>query len=164
MNPHAIRIDGDYVRQFGQGSVAEAARSLKLLNAIKVTCGALRAQTDSLISQAAGVHSVIDEINKQRLDGRLGDDATVDAFRRAQGFVERLLDRLESRREIAKRDPQLNEDDGVIEAFDAAIDAARDFHNALSELIFAILENDADISERGAVHDSADDLIAELNR
>jgi hypothetical protein len=65
----------------------------------------------------------------------------------------------------ALRDPLLRDDDGVVDAYDEAIEAVCDWHDALDVLADCVLEIEADHGGAGSpAFDSADDLIAALRR
>jgi hypothetical protein len=155
-------IDGDYVGQLGRGELSAASRTLDVLAAIDQTCGALRAETDAMRLHERRLHEVIGQINALPPGPELEPAARLDVFRAAQALLEQAVESLQHRCEAASRAPELREDDGVVDAYEAAIAAARELHAAIGELVFAVLEHDADRSPAGPVFASADELIAAL--
>ena len=164
MDSKAFNIDRDYVAEVGRRSEAESARSLELLDAIEVTCGVLHAQADWMEREFQAVHDLVARINARPLPQMDANGSTVALLRKGQEHVAKIIESMALKRGFAERDPRLREGDGVIEAYDRAIEVAREYHNALDELIFAILESDADVSQQSATYSSADELLTALKR
>lgn len=162
---HAF-ADADFLRQIEQ-QVGEAGRRLELLAAIEQTCGALRAHANFSRSEARRVRELAERLNGLPLDASAAlaaeAQAAADAFRAAQAVAQRVVAGMRVRREAAIHDPLLRDDDGVVDAYDEAIEAVCDWHDALGALADCVLEIEADHSgPRSPAFDSADELIAAL--
>jgi cytochrome c556 len=160
--------DADFLRRIEQ-QVDEAGRRLEVLAAIEQTCGALRADADLFRSEARRVHDLASKLNAlaPRDTAAIGAEAQAAAavFRAAQDLAQRAVAYLRSSREAARRDPRLRDDDGVVDAYDEAIDAVCDWHDALDALADCVLEIEADHAGAGSpAFESADDLIAALRQ
>jgi hypothetical protein len=76
----------------------------------------------------------------------------------AQQHTKKLHQVLIRRRESARADPRLTEDDGVADEFTATISIVGDLHNNLNTLRWTIMEHDADRSKIIGRFDSAEKL------
>jgi hypothetical protein len=164
---HAF-ADADFLRRIEQ-QVGEAGRRLEVLAAIEQTCGALRAGADLFRSESRRVHDLVARLNGLPPDASAAiaaeANAAAAAFRAAQSSARGALAIMRSKREDALRDPQLRDDDGVVDACDEAIEAVCDWHDALDVLADCVLEIEADHADAGSpAFESAEDLIAALRR
>ena len=160
------RVSPGYVAAFGRDLCEGTHRRLDLLNAIEETCGALRFQVDQVRGQIRDVMSLAERINRhagtEQLDPS-GDGVAI--YERTQDGIAGYARELEVRRASAVRDPDLREDDEVVEAFDEMIAAEHELHGAIGDLIVAITEHDADRSPKvGEPVASADELFTLLRR
>lgn len=130
-------------------SQAATARSLDLLadirstiESMELTSGVLRAFEAFAVKACA------------KLAGAgcpLDPNGVLDAvLEKASSEVHELYNSLIARRESARRDDRLKEEDGIEDAFTDAIAASADLHNAIEELRFLVAENDVDCEEHKA--------------
>ncbi|NIE68210.1 hypothetical protein [Burkholderia sp. Ax-1719] len=157
-----IRNEISHLRSFGQFVEFQAARSVELLAAIDDVIYACWAERDQLISLTGTAHEFIQAL--KRAKGPLDQDGSalvkLEAARDALGCSFEAHSEL---RATAAQNPELHEDDGVVEAFDGLLDALAAAHNALNDLCWALGEHEADFDKvAGGKHTSAADLIAAL--
>ncbi len=150
-------------------ALSEEARSLDLLRAIEETIDSLAWMRSRLDGDSELVESTIATINESahvviRLDA---DGSVCASLQEAQSVVEALHKDMAGRRDAACLAGELRENDGVIEAYDEAIDAAARLHNAINTVRWCIMEHDADLcaEAQGTIHgpDDIDRMIADLH-
>lgn len=147
---------------FCHEAASESARSLDLLRSIDNTlsflnrlAAQLRADTSHAKKGIAIVKALPVECDP--------DNTILESINKAQSATSDLYDELVSRRNAAKGDNRLAEDDGIEEAYTEAIAAAADVHNNLNSLRWAIGEHDADLSPVSKPFTNAADLIKNLS-
>lgn len=138
-----LDIERTELRAFTDGVRAEAARNLDLLRAIDTTLtwldrliGVLRADitfAEKINASLDTIHGVIDP-----------DDTLHGLLEKAQSMVEQVYQELIAKRQSARDDLRLCEDDGIDASYTEAIAAAADLHNALNTLRWNIGEHDVD--------------------
>jgi hypothetical protein len=165
MNNDLLR-QGDAGVSCASGLQAYASRTLDLLQLIEKTVGRLQADTDLLRVWSDDVRRVIastaaaDHGREIDPDGR-----TAYLLRKGAAAAKRMHAEQIARRESARADPDLRDDDGVVEAFSAFIDAVAEVHNLLEDLLDTIETLDAERSPViGGTFGSADDLVADMLR
>lgn len=130
----------------GDDVTTGAQRSIRLLDAIDETIGALCYEQKMLGSAADFIKSIVDELRAAPPDVPLDVGGDVDqTLLKAQETVERLYDRLVEQRQAARRDLRLRDDDGVVDEFTRAIEVVADLHNTLNEVRWIIMEHNADL-------------------
>lgn len=93
-------------------------------------------------------------------DGRIAD-----LLRKGAAAAQRMHAEQVARRESARADPDLREEDGVVEAFSAFVDALAEVHNLLEDLRDTIETLDAERSPVvGRAFGSADELVEDMLR
>lgn len=157
-----IRSEVSRLRSFGQLVEFEANRSVELLKAIDDTiyaCCVLREHVDTLAGAAAEQIQAI-----KRADGPIDPDGKIlrqlehgrDAF---SSSYETLL----KKRNLAAQAPELNPDDGVVEAIEMLMDSVSAAHNIVNELCWVLGEHEADRDEvLEGEYSTAEDLIKAL--
>jgi hypothetical protein len=162
----ASKVSPGYVAAFGRQLYAGTHRDLDFLNTIEEICGALRYYTDSLRGQIRDVIALTEKIGQRTSNGQLDPSGVaLSNYEQSQDAIASYVRDLVARRESAVNDPDLRDDDGVVEAYDEMIAAERDLHAALGDLIGALAEHDADRSAKiGAPAKSAEELIGLLRR
>ena len=157
-----IDIERIELRDFTVSVQAVAARSLGLLRDIESTLtwlermvGQLR--TDALF--AAKMREGIEDIGGVLdPDGELETDLWT-----AQTSVGDLCNLLKEKRNSARSDRQLTDEDGIDEAYTDAISHAADLHNAIDELRFEIGVHDGMLSpSTGPATADVDELFARI--
>lgn len=159
--PDKLNIERTELREFTAGVRADAARSLELLRDIESTLTWLERLSGNLHTDAVfaekmntGLSSVI---------GVIDPDASIqEALAQTQEDVSALYDLLIAKRQNAREDCQLTEEDGIEEAFTAAIAQAADLHNAINSLRWNIGEHDVDASPKQLSKAYSADAIDEM--
>lgn len=142
--------------------VSDAQRSLHLLRDIETTIQALCYDRTRFEGVAKFAHAVAEAFR----NGRIKRDKPFDpegkaeeSLLRAQEAARKLYDRLIERRDAARQDERLADEDGVVDEFTRTIVVMADLHNGLNELRWAIGEYDADIAKgSGPILGSAREL------
>jgi hypothetical protein len=160
----ASEVSTGYVAEFGRRLCEGTQRDLNVLSTIEETCGALTCYAEWLRGQVRDAASLIERINRRTAPTQLDPSGrAISSFEQSQDALSGTARELTKGREAAAADPSLHDDDAVLEAYDEAISAVRDFHTVLGELILALAEHDADRSPKtGSPVTSADELIAQL--
>lgn len=157
------RTDVTRLRSFSQKIEYKASRSLDLLKAIDDTidaCDALREIVTPVPGEVQQFLATLEEADRA-VDR---DGLILAKLEHARDFLgEAYRERL-GRRASAAADPELNEDDGVVEAYDHLLSALEEAHNSLNELCWALGEHDADYDEvLDGEFSSAEDLITAMH-
>ncbi|MEI2699540.1 MAG: hypothetical protein V9E94_14840 [Microthrixaceae bacterium] len=125
-----------------------AARSLDLLRAIESTLDGLDHLADRLHADTAFAEKAFAGLD--RAGGAIdADEKLQGALEFAQGKVAELHHVLVGKRQHARDDCQLREEDGIEAAYCRAIAAAADLHNAINALRWNIGEHDIDAQPAG---------------
>lgn len=158
INSDAVRLSRN-AREFSADVRVDAARSLELLRAIDSTVDWLSRVRAKLDIDIVFARATVDRVNALSPVATLDDEGvTCAALEEGQEMIRELHDLFVAKRKSARRDPNLREDDGVVEAYDAAVDSAADLHDALETLRQCILEHDADCSRATCRTYAASDL------
>ena len=145
MSETAINVLG-----FGQYLVDKhsRARSLHFLKAIDKTIETLSIMTSRMDDDAREAKLFLDEINS------IDADFIIESVDETSGNLEKYLDNnkkllkiLKGKRRCANEDSNLLDHDGVVEAFDDAIEACVNVTNTIEELRWALLEHNADAEQ-----------------
>lgn len=162
------RIQPGVLRFVAEGSAHDSARSLDLLRDIEMTVEVndiLTEQFETITGRNKHATEVICTKTPADMGDALDRDGSVQGLLdRTLSVLEQLQDHIQAKRQSAIEDQQLRTDDGVVESFDKVIDSIRDAHEATNELIWAVLEHDADcspLSGKGPFT-SVDDLLAAI--
>ncbi len=144
-----------------------AARSLTLLRDIEHTLNWLGHRTRMFDTLTAFADQVNNELD--RIDGVIdADGALTPAMEEAQGDIEEVYRALIAKRQSARDDRRLCEDDGVEAAYTETIAAAADLHNSINRLRWNIGEHDVDAaphaSDPAMVAHSPEDVERILNQ
>lgn len=141
-----------------------AARSLALLQAIELTVTSLASDTEvfNLFAKHASdlAKGLVETEHAELLDK---DGATAAKFKAGAEAIARLHARAIRRRDAARKDGRLTDEDGVEDAFDAYIASLADFHNEV-ESLRELMENLDSLKEPALpeVFTDVDALIASL--
>ncbi|MFV3368438.1 hypothetical protein ACNFH5_09675 [Pseudomonas sp. NY15435] len=122
----------------------ETARSLELLRQIDGTVEALvllRRQMDAL-SEAFG--SLLSRFNNNPPTGPIPEDVVVPTLEESQDSLRKMHAELARRSACAKADTVLTLDDGVVDAYEQAIDAVISLNQVIEQTRWALLEHNAD--------------------
>lgn len=153
---HAMEAYSAYLRD-------GTARSLSLLRDIDLaidTCDMLRREHDAHIG-------LFDACVKKlhRLEAPLPEEAVLPHLEQAQVSLEESYNELKLRRRSAVQAPELQEDDGVVEAFDMLLETVSSLHNKIEEVRWAVLEHNADMdkSSKSCVLTDPEDIASFLH-
>ena len=139
------------VRQFCESVSESTTKNIRLLKAIEQTVDWLawlqkRAQADTEFARRAVDHlKTCERLKPIDLDGTLGT-----LFEEVESGLKGLHQILMKKRDAARSALELEGDhkSDVVDEYSAAIDAASDLHNVMSDLHWAIGEHDAYFSPR----------------
>lgn len=127
-------------------SQAATARSIDVLADIDSTIEAMELTSDMLRAFEAFAVKACAKLAKAGCP--LDPNGVLNALlEKASCEVHELYNTLIERRESARRDDRLQQEDAIEEAFTEAIAASADLHNAIEELRFIVAENDVDCEE-----------------
>lgn len=136
-----------------------ATRDLDLLNTIDRTIDSLSVENEVLNYHLGIVRHEIERVKNVASEIDPNDEVIplLEGLRDGLGGG---YQRLITRRESARHDPRLDENDGVVEAYSALIATVADLHNAINDLCWAIGEHDADLSPvMPGSFDNVEDLL-----
>lgn len=138
-----LDIERTELREFSAGVQADAARSLELLRAIESTLVWLERLTGQLRTDAAFAEKV--DAGLEKIIGVIDPDNSIQgALEATQQDVEKLYQVLIEKRHHGRNDHQLNEEDGIEDAYTDAIAQAAELQNAINTLRWNIGEHDTD--------------------
>lgn len=140
--------------------VSDARRSLDLLRDIETTIQALCYERARLEALAKFTHSAAERMRSVKRVKPLDPDGKAEKkLLKAQEITRDLYNRLIEKRQYARQDDRLTEEDGVVEEYTRNIAVVADLHNGLNELRWAIGEHDADLAKgSGPILGSAEEL------
>jgi len=148
----SVPADLETLDRLSSDIVSDAQRSVQLLRAIETTIRALCYERTKFEAAAKFVHQFAEAVKAaKRGKTELDPKGVVEKnLLDAQSAVHKLYDELIEKRQSARDDHRLTEEDGVAEEYTTAIAVVADLHNGLNELRWAIGEYDADVAPRGA--------------
>lgn len=138
-------------------------RSVALLDAIEQTVTLLRGDTEVLVflaNQAKEVTSNLSGIEPATVidsDGSISESLVKLCTQLGHDYVIAI-----AKRDAARSDPQLTQDDGVEDAYTQHIDALADLHNAIENLRESMEVHDARLSPVVGSYANVDDLFVAL--
>jgi len=131
----------------------ESLRSLQVLRAIEDTISALtydRKFYKEFAEVAEGFAKNVKGGNPVKILDPNGDlEATL---ARAQQAAKDLYESLITRRSLAEEDPEVNDEDELVDEFTRTISVLADLHNKINDLRWAVGEHDADLEKPGSKH------------
>jgi len=149
------------------GYVCEQAgeTSLKILKAVDETVDSLVAdqrELNGLMAVALNLIETVNHCERQTMIDPEGDGA--DSGEKAEAALREAVVQLENKRAAAVADPELNGDheNAVVDEYTRTIEAAKNLHDALATLRWAVMEHDADLDSSEEATTDAEDLIARL--
>lgn len=151
------------LKAFGYQVRGDAARDLELLRDIETTLDALDIELEraSQLNQAA---EKFIELVKKSASSTIGDDTDLVAlFDSARDTVGRAHKMFGERHQCALNAPELDDDDGIVEAYECLMSATATLHNNLNTLSWLIGEHEADLDETlPGAYGNADDLFSAM--
>lgn len=160
-----LHLDRDTLRDFGRRVVEEAGRELGLLDAIEATLDRLRFEEKMFGALAEHADYIAERLYSAKSNGNPIDPQgeMAQLFESAQSLADRYHQQLTHKRDVAKADSRLCDDDCIVDAFNNAIAVAADLHNAINRLRWAIGEHDANLEKpKGKVFTDVDALFADM--
>lgn len=141
-----------------------AQRSIALIDTIDGVIDALRGDTELFRFMAEQGQKMAQAIKCSERDTPIDSDGAISGhLREAAAKMLMGYNRAIAQRESARLDPELREDDGVVEAFTDLIGALADSHNSLEDLREAMETKDAMISAAtGEVYTDVDKMFADM--
>lgn len=142
-----------------------AQRNLHLLRAINDTLESLGADAAFFTALAKEIERFDEFLRSEQPSVRVdADGRVVGSLEEAIRICERMHDVLSRKRVAAQGDPQLREEDGVVDAFDDCLDAVAQLHHATTDLREWIITHDAILeAPLPGTFDSVDDLLHALD-
>jgi len=138
-------MSGDLCLDAGKASavrlIEQAHRSLDFLQAIEKTIDCLAANTKIIEFLNDEIHAFIDELPADKPLDPAGQASAL--LGKAAGSAMRIYEDAIGRRQNARMDHRLTDEDGVEEAYSGLIAAAADLHNMLEGLRAAVETSDA---------------------
>lgn len=138
--------------------------SLRLLNTIERTVASLskeQGQLENLIRLITSHTPSEDCQNDDMIDP---EDRVTEKLLETEGLLEERITTIESMRESAKVDPELNgaHEESVVMEFERTIDCMASLYNAVTILRQRITEHDANLDTIDGSFTNAEDLIAHI--
>lgn len=131
------------------------ARSLLLLGIIDETLESLIMVSDDITGLNAMFSARLDSLVD--VEHVIPEEHIIPALEQSQDSMAEMHRVFSARRKAAVRDPILSEDDGVVDAYDVAINAVCELNNTIEKLRWAILEHNADMDPSSESHLVSDD-------
>jgi hypothetical protein len=150
--------------RFGEDVEHYSARSLELLRDIESTIEALQYDQRLCEPLCTLATTCSDRLRTSERVKELDPTGKIEAtMLRAQGAAKALYDELIRRRQAARADHRVKDEDGLVDEFSRTISCVADLHNAINALRWALGEHDADLSPiSGPAFESVDDLLDHL--
>lgn len=124
-------------------------RNLELLRKIEVTIDGLCYDQTFFGGIAQFARKLEEYLRAATLIKPIDEDGKgEESLLRAQAETKKYYDALIRRRESARRDPAVTEEDGLVDAFTSTIAVVAELHNAVNDLRWAVGEHDANFSPR----------------
>lgn len=143
--------------------VAHAARSVALLHVIESTIEVVTSNAAIVRSVTSDLLALIDRVDEYDGDALLDPEGRAcDLFEKASQSALRLYETCPTKIAAAKRDHNLRDDDGVVDAWQDLMAALADYHNAIQDLRDRILTVDALKSPRSRAYSDIEELLVNL--
>lgn len=133
---HAMEAYSAYLRD-------GTARSLSLLRVIDLTIDTLNMLRREHEAHIEMFRVLVDRIHKH--EAPLPEDAVIPALEQTQLSLEESYRELQRRHRCAVYAPELDEDDGVVEAYESLMDTVSSLHTVIEEVRWTVLEHNADM-------------------
>lgn len=141
----AAMIDGSTLQLFG-GSVSGEARPLDLMRLIDSTKTSLDYRTRRAVALSNEAERFIEAINKPDFVASFdNEEKVIKTLEKAQDHTIGLVQQFHLMLESAKSDQDLHDHDGVVEAFEEAIEAYSNLNALLEDLRWCVLEHSVDL-------------------
>lgn len=143
---------------------AYASRTLVFLQAIETTIRSLATDTAVVSTLVNEARETLSQLEKSEQTADIDPNGRIcDLLEKAAASAERTYNVAVQRRQAARDDKALTEEDGVVDAYTAFIAAIADFHNVVEDLRDTVATLDASrLPGTGKSFTSADELIEHL--
>jgi hypothetical protein len=143
---------------------AFASRTLDFLQLIEKTVGRLASDSHLLRVYTEDVGSVNSDLATRKFDREIDPEGRIsDLLLKAAATARRMHADAIEKRESARRDPDLSEDDGVVEAFGEYLVAVASYHDAVEHLRDTLESLDSLRSPVvGDTYDDVDALVRDM--
>ena len=161
----AVSFCNDSVDSLSSGQVqAQAARTIAFLHLIESTIQRLTSNTEFLRTAAREVERFNVSIRASEPLRPLDPEGRACLLLdQAAETAERVYNRAVRECESARGDGRLTSDDGVVDAFEAEVEAVADFHNQVVEMREAVLLHNARaLGPSGRVYADVDEMFADI--
>ena len=151
----------------GDDILTGATRSLRLLKDIEETISSLCYDQRYYGALTSITKETAENIRKAPLNKLLDQDGSIEEkLLRGQNAAHNLYNKLIEKRKSAISDPQLTDEDGVVDEFTRTIEIVADMHNSINELRWALGEHEADLSPHkdGLVFSTPKDIEVYLEK
>lgn len=151
------------LKAFGRQVLGDTARDLELLRDIETTLDALDIELGrtSLFNAAAEKFiEIVKASTSTTIDENIG---LVDVFDSARDEVGKAYQMFKNKHQYALRASELDDDDGIVEAYECLLSATATLHNNLNTLSWLVGEHEADLDETlPGAYSNANDLFAAM--
>lgn len=134
---HRIERMSDFMR-------GETVSSLALLRDIDGTIEALILVRRNMDALAEAAEQLCGRVNTELLEGKALELDVVPSLEQSQDALHGMVEVMEYKLEAARCAPELNADDGVVDAYEQAINAVLILNSKVEKLRWAVLERGAD--------------------
>lgn len=142
---------------------AQARRSLDFLRVIESTITEAESDAQYLRTMAGEISVLQQSLNENRPPSPLDpDERAGELLLLASQAAMRMHERAITRRQHAKADERLSDDDGVVDCLTALIAALADYHNVIEALRHTIETHDALLSPVIGTYTDMQDLVSAL--
>lgn len=150
------------LQSFGEIVAFRADRSVEFLKMIEDTIYACCVERDEYNTLAGSALTFAQRI--KRFEAPVDPDGVVLAkLEKGRDALGAAFDAHKDMRQAAVDDPNLHDEDGVVEAYDGLLDALAAAHNAVNELCWALGEHEADFDAPTRTRfDNVDDMFAAM--
>jgi len=143
---------------------AMAARNLQFLALIENTIDRVSSDTDHVRACAKGIYESMESLKAGARDIPYAEDRLVELLEKTKETARRIHTDAVRRHESACNDKMLRPDDGVVDVFEAFLEAVNDLYSCAAEFKDWLELHNALLDQpTGASYENAADLIAALN-
>ena len=159
-------IDSLTLEMLGESVSAHAdqtARRLELLRAIDVTISALRQEREFYEKFDSLVGDYTSNVKRSKSPQQIDPEGKQEGiYSNAQSAADRLSAVLNEKKDSAASDPEVFEEDGLVDEFDRTIEVLDSLRDQIQHLRRAISEHDASLEKVIGPFNTGKDLVAAL--
>lgn len=164
MGKEMAHAQSNDLRSFSQVIAFEAGRSIGIINAVDDIIYASKAAREALDAITGKTYEFI--LQLQRLEGAVDKDRSIlNSLEKSRDVHARVFDDLTAMRERVLLAAGDQDDEGMLAAYDAVLDALAATHNALNDFCWALSEHEADFEEPvPGTFTNAEDLFSAIHQ